>query len=122
MFFQIIFFLCRIGHHSTSDDSSAYRSVDEVKQWDQKDHPITRYPGKKICTYHAKRLKATRFLNRFARYLIAKGLWSEEMEKEWKATSRKQVMQAFAKAEKTKKPHWKEMFTDVYKEIPSELK
>ncbi len=32
----------RIGHHSTSDDSSAYRSVDEVKQWDQKDHPITR--------------------------------------------------------------------------------
>lgn len=32
----------RIGHHSTSDDSSAYRSVDEVRYWDQKDHPITR--------------------------------------------------------------------------------
>lgn len=23
----------RIGHHSTSDDSTAYRSVDEVKYW-----------------------------------------------------------------------------------------
>ena len=32
----------RIGHHSTSDDSSAYRSVDEVRYWDQKDHPINR--------------------------------------------------------------------------------
>merc|ERR1712076_205003 len=29
-----------IGHHSTSDDSSAYRSVDEVRYWDQKGHPI----------------------------------------------------------------------------------
>ena len=59
----------RIGHHSTSDDSSAYRSVDEVRYWDQKDHPITRY----------------------ANYLQKKGLWSEEKEKEWKQTSRKQV-------------------------------
>ena len=25
----------RIGHHSTSDDSSAYRSVDEIKYWEQ---------------------------------------------------------------------------------------
>ena len=59
----------RIGHHSTSDDSSAYRSVDEVRYWDQKDHPITRY----------------------ANYLLKRGLWSEEKEKEWKQTSRKQV-------------------------------
>ena len=59
----------RIGHHSTSDDSSAYRSVDEVRYWDQKDHPITRY----------------------ANYLLNRGLWSEEKEKEWKQSSRKQV-------------------------------
>uniref|UniRef100_A0A9J8B8V9 2-oxoisovalerate dehydrogenase subunit alpha n=1 Tax=Cyprinus carpio carpio TaxID=630221 RepID=A0A9J8B8V9_CYPCA len=32
----------RIGHHSTSDDSSAYRSVDEVNYWDKQDHPISR--------------------------------------------------------------------------------
>lgn len=48
----------RIGHHSTSDDSSAYRSVDEVRYWDQKDHPITK----------------------FASYLIKKGLWDETKE------------------------------------------
>merc|ERR1712150_336411 len=88
-----------IGHHSTSDDSSAYRSVDEVRYWDQKDHPITRY----------------------ANYLQKKGLWSEEKEKEWKQTSRKQVMEAFANAEKTKKPNWKEMFTDVYDDVPDHL-
>lgn len=59
----------RIGHHSTSDDSSAYRSVDEVRYWDQKDHPITR----------------------FASYLQERGIWSEEKENEWKTDSRKQV-------------------------------
>ena len=96
----------RIGHHSTSDDSSAYRyelkillenslivriiyipicynikyklkihtifrSVDEVRYWDQKDHPITK----------------------FAQYLIKKGLWNEAKEAEWKESSRKEVSQ-----------------------------
>ena len=59
----------RIGHHSTSDDSSAYRSVDEVRYWDKKGHPIAR----------------------FASYLLDKGLWSEDQEKEWKEKSRKDV-------------------------------
>ena len=76
----------RIGHHSTSDDSSAYRSVDEVEReqkevfkitkfycqvryWDQKDHPITR----------------------FYNYLVSKGVWSEVQEKEWKNESKKKV-------------------------------
>uniref|UniRef100_A0A915N5D4 2-oxoisovalerate dehydrogenase subunit alpha n=1 Tax=Meloidogyne javanica TaxID=6303 RepID=A0A915N5D4_MELJA len=33
----------RLGHHSTSDDSSAYRSADEVKEWTELDLPILRY-------------------------------------------------------------------------------
>jgi len=89
----------RIGHHSTSDDSSAYRSVDEVRYWDQKDHPITR----------------------FARYLISKGLWDEAKEKEWKETARKEVMAAFSAAEKKLKPKVSEMFTDVYHDVPPHL-
>lgn len=32
----------RLGHHSTSDDSSAYRPVEETKFWQELDHPITR--------------------------------------------------------------------------------
>ena len=59
----------RIGHHSTSDDSSAYRSVDEVRYWDQKGHPIAR----------------------FGNYLRSKGLWDDQQEKGWKDSSRKQV-------------------------------
>lgn len=90
----------RIGHHSTSDDSSAYRSVDEVRYWDQKDHPITR----------------------FAHYLTKKELWSEQQEKEWKNESKKKVLEAFAKAEKVLKPNWKQMFTEVYDEVPVDLK
>eukprot|EP00092_Neocalanus_flemingeri_P024785 GFUD01026874.1.p1 GENE.GFUD01026874.1~~GFUD01026874.1.p1 ORF type:complete len:437 (+),score=126.49 GFUD01026874.1:51-1361(+) len=90
----------RIGHHSTSDDSSAYRSVDEVKYWDQKDHPITR----------------------FYSYLVSKGGWSEAQEKEWKNESKKKVLEAFARAEKRLKPDWKEMFTEVYDEMPEDLR
>ena len=89
----------RIGHHSTSDDSSAYRSVDEVRYWDQKGHPIAR----------------------FANYLKNKGYWSMEQEKEWKDASRKQVMEAFARAEKRPKPKWQEMFYDVYDDLPPHL-
>ena len=89
----------RIGHHSTSDDSSAYRSADEVSLWEVKDHPITR----------------------FALYLYNKGVWSEQQEKEWKNESKKQVLQAFSRAERKLKPNWKEMFTEVYDEMPLDL-
>ena len=60
---------CRIGHHSTSDDSSAYRSVDEVTYWDREDHPISR----------------------LRYYMLNKGWWGEDKEKEWMKQSRKQV-------------------------------
>jgi len=90
----------RIGHHSTSDDSSAYRSVDEVRTWNERDHPITR----------------------FYKYIESKGIWSEAQEKEWKDDSRKQVLSAFARAEKRLKPSWSEMFTEVYDEIPEDLR
>jgi len=90
----------RIGHHSTSDDSSAYRSVDEVRYWNQRDHPITR----------------------FYNYIQRKGIWSEEEDKAWKDDTRKQVLQAFARAEKRLKPSWSEMFTEVYDQLPEDLK
>merc|ERR1712088_425190 len=58
---------------------------------------------------------------RIGLYLTNKGLWSEQQEKEWKNESKKQVLQAFARAEKKLKPNWKEMFTEVYDEIPTDL-
>jgi 2-oxoisovalerate dehydrogenase E1 component alpha subunit len=59
----------RIGHHSTSDDSSAYRSVDEVRFWDTTDHPISR----------------------LRKYMVSKDWWNDDKEKEWKQSSKTQV-------------------------------
>jgi 2-oxoisovalerate dehydrogenase E1 component alpha subunit len=89
----------RIGHHSTSDDSSAYRSKDEVQDWKSNDSPITR----------------------FRQYLEHKHLWNEDLEKEFQEKIRKEVLKAFSKAEKLKKPNIDELFTDVYDVIPSHL-
>ena len=33
----------RSGHHSTSDDSTAYRSIDEMNSWEKDDNPILRF-------------------------------------------------------------------------------
>ncbi len=33
----------RVGHHSTSDDSTRYRSADEIKRWIREDDPVDRF-------------------------------------------------------------------------------
>ncbi|XP_058282262.1 2-oxoisovalerate dehydrogenase subunit alpha, mitochondrial isoform X2 [Hylobates moloch] len=90
----------RIGHHSTSDDSSAYRSVDEVNYWDKQDHPISR----------------------LRHYLLSQGWWDEEQEKAWRKQSRKKVMEAFEQAERKPKPNPNLLFSDVYQEMPTQLR
>ncbi|XP_038071860.1 2-oxoisovalerate dehydrogenase subunit alpha, mitochondrial-like isoform X1 [Patiria miniata] len=82
----------RIGHHSTSDDSSAYRSVDEVKYWDKEDHPI----------------------GRLRNYMLSKDWWDVDREKAWMVEVKKEVMQKFQAAEKLKKPSPQYMLTDVF--------
>lgn len=58
----------RVGHHSTSDDSSAYRSVEEVEQW-KEESPLIR----------------------FRLYLENNNWWSDKHEKEFVASAKKQV-------------------------------
>lgn len=89
----------RVSHHSTSDDSTAYRSAEDLKHWQEHNNPV-------------KRLK---------NYLLARNLWSEQQETEWATSARKQVLEAFARAESKLKPQWQEMFTDVYRDIPNHL-
>merc|ERR1711916_77833 len=89
----------RKGHHSTSDDSSAYRSRDEVSFWDKEDNPITR----------------------LRKYLERREWWSEEKEKALKKTAREAILKSFAAAEQRKKPALKHMFTEVYDELPPHL-
>jgi len=62
-------YLNRVGHHSTSDDSSAYRSIDEISSFDQKHNPIIR----------------------LRKYMYKKGYWNEEKEEKWKQKSQKMV-------------------------------
>ncbi|XP_044262599.1 2-oxoisovalerate dehydrogenase subunit alpha, mitochondrial [Tribolium madens] len=89
----------RLGHHSTSDDSTAYRSQEEVDQWATTDNPATKM---KI-------------------YLMKKGLWSEDEEKKFLKETREAVMKAFTHGEKKLKPNWNECFKDVYKFMPEHI-
>ncbi|XP_014274216.1 2-oxoisovalerate dehydrogenase subunit alpha, mitochondrial [Halyomorpha halys] len=88
----------RMGHHSTSDDSSAYRSNEEVETW-QKFNPV----------------------ERFRKYLESKNLWNEDQEKKCVEESKANVLKAFGEAEKVNKPDWREMFTDVNWSMPNNL-
>jgi 2-oxoisovalerate dehydrogenase E1 component alpha subunit len=47
-----------------------------------------------------------------------KNWWNDEEEKVWKEEVKRQVMSAFANAEKLPKPNWIELFTDIYDEMP----
>lgn len=90
----------RLGHHSSSDDSSAYRSVDELKQWRRPENePISRASN----------------------YLTKLGLWSKDQEDELRQVIRKQVLEALSRAEKRLKLPISSMFEDVYSEMPANL-
>lgn len=90
----------RVGHHSTSDDSTAYRSAEEIDSWDKKGNPI----------------------GKLKQYMIARGWWNEQEEEKFTKDVRKQVLQQLATSEKTLKPDWREMFHDVYHDLPQHLK
>ncbi|KAJ3123386.1 hypothetical protein HK098_001930 [Nowakowskiella sp. JEL0407] len=82
----------RVGHHSTSDDSSAYRPKSESSTWEKTDSPIAR----------------------FKKYLEAKSWWSETEDEEYRKSVRIEILKCFGDAEKVKKPSLDELFTDVY--------
>ena len=50
------------------------------------------------------------------------GLWNEKREQEERSTIRKNVLAAFAKAEKERKPPLRSMFEDVYAKLTEEQK
>ncbi|KAL2044740.1 hypothetical protein N7G274_002515 [Stereocaulon virgatum] len=90
----------RVSHHSTSDDSFAYRAKVEVEDWKRRDNPITR----------------------LRKWMEHQGLWHEEMEKEARSQIRKDLLKAFAQAEKEKKSPLRDIFTDVYEDLSEESK
>ncbi|GLB38238.1 putative branched-chain alpha-keto acid dehydrogenase E1-alpha subunit [Lyophyllum shimeji] len=82
----------RVGHHSTSDDSFAYRPRSEVEDRKRVDNPIAR----------------------FRLFMESQGWWNNEAEEDLKARLKADVMKSFKKAESLKRCELKELFTDVY--------
>ncbi|KAJ7677436.1 thiamine diphosphate-binding protein [Mycena rosella] len=82
----------RVGHHSTSDDSFAYRQRAEVEDRKRIDNPLAR----------------------FRLFLEAQGWWSADDEAALKARLTAEVMKAFRHAEAAPKGELGELFTDVY--------
>jgi len=89
----------RVGHHSTSDDSSRYRTSDEVSFWREQTNPISRLRN----------------------YMVNKGWWTEDQDTAVLAESRQAVREALNKAEKQLKPSLEHLFTDVYDSVPPNL-
>lgn len=90
----------RVGHHSTSDDSFAYRAKVEVEEWKRRDNPISR----------------------LRKWMETKGIWDEGKEREAREGIRRDVLRAFQEAEKEKKPPIRGMFEDVYEELTPDIK
>lgn len=82
----------RIGHHSTSDDSFAYRGRQEVENWKKIDNPITR----------------------FRLFMESRGWWNEKEEEELKARLKNDVITTLKRAETLKQGDLRDLFTDIY--------
>ncbi|XP_043685641.1 2-oxoisovalerate dehydrogenase subunit alpha, mitochondrial [Vespula pensylvanica] len=89
----------RTGHHSTSDDSTVYRTSKEIALWNRV-APISR----------------------FKKYIQSLGIWSKEQDDNLQIIIKKEIFDAFTEAEKKQKPHWKEMFTDTYFKMPDHIR
>ncbi|XP_076926628.1 2-oxoisovalerate dehydrogenase subunit alpha 2, mitochondrial-like [Bidens hawaiensis] len=89
----------RVSHHSTSDDSTKYRCKDVTEHWKTVHSPITRLRN----------------------WVERKGWWSNKEESELHVETKKQVKHAIDEAEKEEMPLLRDMFTDVYDDLPSNL-
>lgn len=91
-FTRFIYNLYSISHHSTSDDSYAYRPRSEVEDRKRVDNPIAR----------------------FNLFLKSRGWWSDEEDEELRTRLKKEVLDGFRKAEAAKANRLGVLFTDVY--------
>lgn len=82
----------RVGHHTTSDDSSKYRPPGEIDSWKKELEPIGRYKN----------------------LLMSQSIWDEAQEKELVETSRQEVLDAMHAGEQKLRPPVEDMFNDTY--------
>ncbi|XP_058097377.1 2-oxoisovalerate dehydrogenase subunit alpha 2, mitochondrial-like isoform X1 [Magnolia sinica] len=90
----------RVSHHSTSDDSTKYRSIDEIEYWRTNRDPVTR----------------------FRKWVESNGWWNDAAESELRSNVRNKLLHAIQYAERAEKPPLADMFTDVYNDLPTNLR
>lgn len=61
----------RLGHHSTSDDSTRYRKIEEIRQYKEESDPVAR----------------------FDQFLRSRDWWSEEQELKLREDTKREVLQ-----------------------------
>jgi 2-oxoisovalerate dehydrogenase E1 component alpha subunit len=88
----------RVGHHSSSDDSSRYRKAEEINFW--KKHS----PGARTKSL-----------------LESMSLWDDQKEFEHRRKCNAEVIAALHRAARVRKPPIKEMFTDVFDQLTPHL-
>lgn len=88
----------RVSHHSTSDDSFAYRARVEVEDWKRRDNPIIR----------------------LRKYLERRGLWNDDLDRDARDELRRTVLAEFSAAEREKKAPLRTAFEDVYEALTEE--
>jgi 2-oxoisovalerate dehydrogenase E1 component alpha subunit len=89
----------RVGHHSTSDDSTRYRTAAEIAHWAEAHSPLVRL----------------RLL------LERRGLWDSDKEVQLREGARRDVLAAFNAAEAQRKPPVADLFSDCYEGAPAHL-
>ncbi|CAH0478607.1 unnamed protein product [Peronospora belbahrii] len=82
----------RQGHHSTSDDSTQYRAVADIKHWKETCDPV----------------------DRTKRYMMKRGWLTEEQDRHMQDNERTNVLAALQQAESKEPAALKTMFEDVY--------
>ena len=88
----------RLGDHTTSDDATRYRVESELEEWMQKDP-----------------------LDRFNRYLEAKGLWNDDLEKAAVSEASELVEKSVSEAENYPRPKVEDVFQYMYGEMSPDL-
>lgn len=90
----------RESHHSTSDDSTRYRSVEEITHWRETSNPVLR----------------------LRRFLEMQSWWSPSEESALIASEKATMLKLINAAELKPKPPVDTLFTDVYAELPAHLR
>jgi len=93
----------RVGDHSTSDYSAAYRNETEMEKW------------KELLE------KFSNPISRLEKYLLREGVITPDQNEKLRTNAKNMVREALKAANDLPKPSIDVMFSDVYESIPTHI-